>query len=89
MKLLKQGAILICTVLLLAASGCSFLGSKPLYLPSGSAVEVKTAGKIEVWITNASTGLKEARTLEVSPGYLIARPAVKDCDLPEDQAIKK
>jgi hypothetical protein len=58
--------------------GCSplafFLPQKPVYVPPGVLVEVAKDTRVECWITNKDTGVRERRIVDIQGGWMIMRP---------------
>lgn len=73
------------TMSLCSISGCSVLGApdaQPVYMPAGSMAEVAQPARVTCWITNAETGKRERRIVELQPGYWVARPRVQPFQTP-------
>ena len=77
MRLLKLFLMLVCAISFGALSGCSFLGSRPVYVGVGQIVEIAKPQTFVGWVKNKETKKRELRKVNALAGWYVGREAEK------------
>lgn len=74
MKLSNTLAILMLITSSSIVPGCDIFGTRAVYVPPGTTVELATPQKFVGWVKNKETGKRERRTVEAQAGWRVGRP---------------